>query len=141
MCNTSYSTESGQLEGGREFLTKKKSASSGLMHILCLIRKHSWPTERETHKQCVIHRTVHEGLQDEKESSERSKLRVSVIYPDLNYSQIEIKHSEWLKLCVQISKQCLTKMRGESDSQLQSQKKKYAYNILILSLYDITLSF
>lgn len=47
-CNTSYKAESGQLEGGREFLTKKKSASSGLMHILCLIRKHSWPTERKT---------------------------------------------------------------------------------------------
>lgn len=49
---TSYTAESGELEGGRELFTKKKSASSGLRDTRWRIRKHNCPTEnrKETAK-------------------------------------------------------------------------------------------
>lgn len=43
---TSYTAERGELDGGRELLTKKKSASSGLKDTRWRIRKHNCPTKK-----------------------------------------------------------------------------------------------
>ena len=43
---TSYTAERGELDGGRELLTKKKSASSGLKDTRWRMRKHNWPTKK-----------------------------------------------------------------------------------------------
>lgn len=47
---TSYTAERGELDGGRELLTKKKSASSGLKDTRWRIRKHNWPTKKREGK-------------------------------------------------------------------------------------------
>lgn len=44
---TSYTAERGELDGGRQLLTKKKSASSGLKDTRWRIRKHNCPTKKE----------------------------------------------------------------------------------------------
>lgn len=43
---TSYTADRGELDGGRELLTKKKSASSGLRDTRWRMRKHNWPTDK-----------------------------------------------------------------------------------------------
>lgn len=53
---TSYTAERGELDGGRELLTKKKSASSGLRETRCRIRKHNCPTEKRK-----VSRQRHQG--------------------------------------------------------------------------------
>lgn len=49
---TSYTAERGKLDGGRELLTKKKSASSGLKDTRWRMRKHNWPTEKHRRRKC-----------------------------------------------------------------------------------------
>lgn len=58
---TSYTAERGELDGGRELFTKKKSASSGLKDTRWRIRKHNWPTKtgrREREKDGLWSRSV-----------------------------------------------------------------------------------